>query len=55
MHWADRGAWTGEVSAGMLAETGARYVEVGHAERRRHFGRPTRSWPPRPGPPPRPA
>ncbi|MFB6570607.1 MULTISPECIES: triose-phosphate isomerase family protein [Streptomyces] len=38
VHWADRGAWTGEVSAGMLAETGARYVEVGHAERRRHFG-----------------
>ncbi|MFB7634359.1 triose-phosphate isomerase family protein [Streptomyces sp. NPDC056149] len=38
VHWAEHGAWTGEVSAGMLAETGARYVEVGHAERRRHFG-----------------
>ncbi|WP_242441101.1 triose-phosphate isomerase family protein [Streptomyces sp. CB02923] len=38
VHWAETGAWTGEVSAGMLAETGARYVEVGHAERRRHFG-----------------
>lgn len=38
VHWAGRGAWTGEVSADMLAETGARYVEVGHAERRRHFG-----------------
>ncbi|MFG2138042.1 triose-phosphate isomerase family protein [Streptomyces sp. NPDC048650] len=38
VHWADGGAWTGEVSAGMLAEAGARYVEVGHAERRRHFG-----------------
>ncbi|MGW1839014.1 triose-phosphate isomerase family protein [Streptomyces sp. NPDC002067] len=38
VHWAESGAWTGEVSAGMLAETGARYVEVGHAERRRHFG-----------------
>ncbi|MFD9812203.1 triose-phosphate isomerase family protein [Streptomyces sp. NPDC059080] len=38
VHWAESGAWTGEVSAGMLAETGARYVAVGHAERRRHFG-----------------
>ncbi|MFJ6748699.1 triose-phosphate isomerase family protein [Streptomyces sp. NPDC091266] len=38
VHWADSGAWTGEVSAGMLAEAGARYVVVGHAERRRHFG-----------------
>ncbi|SHN21102.1 triose-phosphate isomerase [Streptomyces yunnanensis] len=38
VHWAEQGAWTGEVSAGMLVETGARYVEVGHAERRRHFG-----------------
>ncbi len=38
VHWAETGAWTGEVSAGMLAEAGARYVEVGHAERRRHFG-----------------
>ncbi len=38
VHWAENGAWTGEVSAGMLAETGARYVEIGHAERRRHFG-----------------
>ncbi|WP_445620576.1 triose-phosphate isomerase family protein [Kushneria sp. Sum13] len=31
------GAWTGEVSAAMLAEMGCRCVEVGHAERRRHF------------------
>ncbi|WP_235095019.1 triose-phosphate isomerase [Streptomyces sp. A1-5] len=38
VHWAERGARTGEVPAGMLVETGARYVEVGHAERRRHFG-----------------
>ncbi|MEU5299680.1 triose-phosphate isomerase family protein [Streptomyces noursei] len=38
VHWAEQGAWTREVSAGMLVETGARYVEVGHAERRRHFG-----------------
>lgn len=33
----DVGAWTGEVSAAVLAEIGCRYVEVGHAERRRHF------------------
>ncbi|REC95344.1 triose-phosphate isomerase family protein [Kushneria indalinina] len=31
------GAWTGEVSAAMLAEMGCRCVEIGHAERRRHF------------------
>ncbi|GHB31834.1 triose-phosphate isomerase family protein [Salinicola rhizosphaerae] len=32
------GAYTGEVSGAMLAEMGCRYVEVGHAERRRLFG-----------------
>lgn len=32
------GAWTGETSASMLQEMGCRYVEIGHAERRRHFG-----------------
>jgi triosephosphate isomerase (TIM) len=35
---ADSGAYTGEVSAPMLAEIGCRYVEVGHAERRNLFG-----------------
>ncbi len=35
--WAD-GPFTGEVSAGMLAEIGVRLVELGHAERRHHFG-----------------
>ncbi|HEY8752104.1 MAG TPA: triose-phosphate isomerase family protein [Arthrobacter sp.] len=35
--WAD-GPWTGEVSPSLLAELGARFVEIGHAERRRHFG-----------------
>lgn len=34
---ADSGAWTGEVSASVLAELGCRFAEVGHAERRRHF------------------
>ncbi len=36
--WEDAGPYTGEVSAPMLAEAGCRYVEVGHAERRRLFG-----------------
>ena len=35
--WAD-GPWTGEVAPSMLAELGVRLVELGHAERRRHFG-----------------
>jgi triosephosphate isomerase len=34
----DTGAYTGEVSAAMLAELGCTYAEVGHAERRRLFG-----------------
>lgn len=32
------GAFTGETSAGMLSEAGARYVIIGHSERRRLFG-----------------
>ncbi|WP_308495317.1 triose-phosphate isomerase family protein [Microbacterium jiangjiandongii] len=34
----DEGAFTGEVSGAVLAELGCRFVEVGHAERRRLFG-----------------
>lgn len=34
----DKGAYTGEVSAAMVAEFGARYVIVGHSERRTVFG-----------------
>jgi len=33
-----KGAFTGEISAGMLADAGCRYVIVGHSERRRLFG-----------------
>jgi triosephosphate isomerase (TIM) len=33
-----RGAFTGEVSAAMLASCGCRYVILGHSERRKYFG-----------------
>jgi triosephosphate isomerase len=36
--WQDRGALTGEVSAGLLAELGCRFAAIGHVERRRLFG-----------------
>ncbi|KAI1340185.1 Triosephosphate isomerase [Xylariaceae sp. FL0016] len=36
-HSADHGAFTGEVSPSVLAEVGARILEIGHAERRRLF------------------
>ena len=36
--WEDEGAYTGEVGGRTIAELGGRYVEVGHAERRRIFG-----------------
>lgn len=38
MHWADHGAWTGEVSPLMVKDCGAQLVELGHSERRSHFG-----------------
>ncbi len=38
MHHEAEGAFTGEVSAPMLAETGAHGVVLGHSERRRLFG-----------------
>lgn len=37
LYWEDRGPFTGEVSGPQLREAGCRYVEVGHAERRRLF------------------
>ena len=38
LHWEREGAFTGEISAGMLKEAGAEYVVIGHSERRRLFG-----------------
>ncbi|MEM6889240.1 MAG: triose-phosphate isomerase [Pseudomonadota bacterium] len=38
MHWADEGAWTGEISGPMLVDCGLDIVELGHSERRAHFG-----------------
>ena len=38
LHWEKEGAFTGEVSAPMLADLGCAYVIVGHSERRQHFG-----------------
>lgn len=38
MHWEDEGAWTGEISPVMLQDCGVDLVELGHSERREHFG-----------------
>ncbi len=38
MHAADSGAYTGEISAGMLNAIGCKYVIIGHSERRQYFG-----------------
>ncbi len=37
-HWAESGAFTGEVSAKMLKTIGVEYVVIGHSERRQFFG-----------------
>jgi triosephosphate isomerase len=38
VHWEEQGAFTGEVSPGMLQALDVAYVIVGHSERREHFG-----------------
>jgi triosephosphate isomerase len=38
MFWEKEGAYTGEVSAGMLTAAGCTHVLLGHSERRQHFG-----------------
>lgn len=38
VHWAEKGAFTGEISAEMLKELKVSYVLTGHSERRQYFG-----------------
>ena len=38
LYWEREGAFTGEISATMIAEAGAQYVIIGHSERRTLFG-----------------
>ena len=38
VHFKASGAYTGEISAQMLVESGVKYVVVGHSERRQYFG-----------------
>ncbi len=38
VHFAEKGAYTGEISAAMLKEYGVQYVIIGHSERRAYFG-----------------
>ena len=38
LFWEDKGAFTGEISAEMLLDSGCKYVIIGHSERRQYFG-----------------
>ena len=38
VHFEEKGAFTGEISASMLTECGVEYVVIGHSERRQYFG-----------------
>ena len=37
MYFEDKGAYTGEISPGMLKDAGVKYVIIGHSERREYF------------------
>lgn len=38
VHWAESGAYTGEISCAQLKEYGVKYAIIGHSERRQYFG-----------------
>ena len=38
LYFEDKGAYTGEISADMILDAGAKYVVIGHSERREYFG-----------------
>ena len=38
VHWAEKGAYTGEISCEMLKEYGVKYAIIGHSERSEYFG-----------------
>jgi len=38
LNWEKEGAYTGEISAGMLLAVGCTHVIIGHSERRQYFG-----------------
>ena len=38
VYWKEEGAFTGEISPGMLLATGCTHVLIGHSERRQYFG-----------------
>ncbi len=38
MYFEEKGAYTGEISPAMLVDAGAKYVVLGHSERREYFG-----------------
>ncbi|TDK60915.1 triose-phosphate isomerase [Bacillus salipaludis] len=37
VHWEEKGAYTGEISTGMLKDVGCEYAIIGHSERRQYF------------------
>jgi len=43
LHWEEKGAYTGEISPGMLKDVGCTYALVAHSERRQLFGETDRS------------
>jgi triosephosphate isomerase len=38
LYWEKEGAYTGEISGGMLVDAGCKWVIIGHSERRQYFG-----------------